>query len=857
MNNNVLTIAVRNKVASIPYGEFLVSDNTEYRLRFDLDEEWTRHSSITAHFNIDGWQFERAFFGNEVEVPRLPGGIRRMTVGLVAGELTTTSPVTVPIRDSILSSGDPVDIEDMAEIERVRAEAERVANENARLAAEAERTASEAERIAAETRRESAESMRIQNENTRIRYENARVAAEESRVAAEADRKTAELARAAAENVRQAGEQERSQNEASRIASERTRVNRESERSSNENRRIQNEADRISAESLRAQNESARISAESGRAAAENARAAAEAIRVQAENARNEAESARSTRFAQLVGSFDERVAAMDRIQVSELVREHGAGLAFKKFVSATAPVAGLTEAVSRFFTAAAFDADESYMTSFYFYDVSPSPIGDKKGVNATLVCEPSTNESAGRDDYADLPLFACFDCNYTIDAATLEPMIHAIKDVYGEFSSAPSDSFVGVLQMTGWVRRSVDVQSKIVEYAAHKLGDGFKPLPEAVRASDNSVRPFVIHAKYAAGYNSAGRLSSVSGVQPVAIRTGSVGSANVSHDGQLPLWREWGEQYGGSSICDLAFLQLMLEIKYATLGNAQVLSGNRAYNQASHKAAVSEANVRRILLTPAQAAYYIVGSCVSLGSGNNRAQASCYDVCDIARIVSKTSVTVDGTEYTALNLDAPASFSTTADATYIVCQPWNTGSTDGVRGNDGSPTDNASGKEPFKLQGIEAMLGVYEALGDTTLLASAGSYDVYTNRLAANARAGGSGESAAQLGTMEKTGTAGWRFVAELNWKANDQESYMLHKQTGGDSNSGYRAARSVDAEAATGWRGMVVGGKYDSGSTTGFAGGMTNIGTNAINAGITARACGTAGNRGVYAENGSLGGI
>jgi hypothetical protein len=46
----------------------------------------------------------------------------------------------------------------------------------------------------------------------------------------------------------------------------------------------------------------------------------------------------------------------------------------------------------------------------------------------------------------------------------------------------------------------------------------------------------------------------------------------------------------------------------------------------------------------------------------------------------------------------------------------WHTGSTDHVLGSDGSPSSNTSAKEPYKIQGIEQLVGCYETLGDAIL---------------------------------------------------------------------------------------------------------------------------------------------
>lgn len=366
------------------------------------------------------------------------------------------------------------------------------------------------------------------------------------------------------------------------------------------------------------------------------------------------------------------------------------------------------------------------------------------------------------------------------------------------------------------------------------------------MRAADNTVRGFVVHAKYAAGYNSAGLLSSVSGVQPATYRSGSTGSTSISFNGQIAKWREWGNQYCGSSLCDIAFIQLMLEIKYATLGSAQVMAGCRSYST-TYTAAAAETGVTRVLLTAAQGAYFVVGSCVSLGSTNDRAKATTYDVCDITKILSIEDVTVDGTAYKAVNLDTETPFNTTT-ATCIVAHPWQTGSTDDVLGNDGSPTNNTSGKEPCKIQGIEVMVGAYEVPGDTTLYEDAEKYTVYLNRKAADIKTSSSGTNPVTVGTIPKETDAAWKYIAELNWGANNQEAYMLAQTFAGSSTTGYRAGVYRDGAATTGWREWQAFGPLGRWGSCGFACAGLDSGLGTAYWSFAARACGSGGNRGEF---------
>ena len=533
-----------------------------------------------------------------------------------------------------------------------------------------------------------------------------------------------------------------------------------------------------------------------------------------------------------------------DQLVVPLLITQYGVQDALKTFVEANTDYDDLTSVCNRFFETAAKTVSGTYTSRFHKFASNSSSVGTKLDANAGLTCTPSTRAAAGTDDYAALPLFACFNVNYTIDAVTLEPVILAIQGITDSFAATPANSLVGVMQMTGWVRRTSDDTTKTVEYRSAEA-PGFRPLPEAVRASDNTVRSFVVHAKYAAGYNASGLLSSVSGVQPAAERPGSAGSTSISHNGQIAKWREWGNQYCGSSLCDIAFLQLMLEIKYAVLGSSQVMAGCRNYT-VSHKAAAAESGVKRILLTADHAGDFVVGSSVSLGSTSSRSEAGNYDVCDIVRIASIEDATVDGQTYKAVNLETETPFDVTTD-TYIATHPWRTGSTDDVPGNDGSPTSNTSGKEPCKIQGIEVMLGAYEIPADTTLYVDTEKYTVYLNRKASEIASGNSGTNPITAGTIPKETDTTQKYIAELNWDANDPETYMLPQVFGGHAATGYRAYVQYDGASATGWREwQAFGGMSSVGS--GFSGARLAGGIGVAYWSFAARACGSGGNRGKY---------
>ena len=323
---------------------------------------------------------------------------------------------------------------------------------------------------------------------------------------------------------------------------------------------------------------------------------------------------------------------------------------------------------------------------------------GVKTGDNLGLSCTPSTPEAANTDDYDNLPLFACVDCNVWLDNSG-KPHISAIDGIAGNFKRSDPSKIVAVMQMTGWKKAFVDPTNGYYgwEYTDLIAQPGFVPLPEAVELVDNSVRPWVVHAKYCFGPN----WSCCSGQQPKDF--------DVSHNSQITGVRnQWGNRYCGLTSADDAFMKLMLYLKYSRLDSDRILHGCCDYNIEIHPAA-AETGVERILVTTAQAATFIVGSTVTLASSKRGSSA----VVDRKRISKIETVNVGGTDYGALYVDnGGTTFNVTTDL-WLDTMPWYSGSTDGVLGNDGgiNPSEN---KCPVKIQGIEVMLGYYEVFGDT-----------------------------------------------------------------------------------------------------------------------------------------------
>jgi hypothetical protein len=101
----------------------------------------------------------------------------------------------------------------------------------------------------------------------------------------------------------------------------------------------------------------------------------------------------------------------------------------------------------------------------------------------------------------------------------------------------------------------------------------------------------------------------------------------------------------------------------------------------------------------------------VSIGNATttDRASASVHDLADRVKITAIVDLG-DGTSAVYVDSVNPIQFDTTL-STKISTMPWNSGGCDDVLGQDGSPYNNLSNKEPFIINGIEVMVGGYEVI--------------------------------------------------------------------------------------------------------------------------------------------------
>ena len=487
----------------------------------------------------------------------------------------------------------------------------------------------------------------------------------------------------------------------------------------------------------------------------------------------------------------------------------------------------------------AALHDGKVYGVEFYKHSTSPASAGWKTRDNAALVCEPSTNSKAGRDDYVKRALFCPFNVDYTIDAATLEPKISAIEGVFGTYNAKAPAGLIGVMQQGGWVRYYDAGSSFGYEYADERVSSEFYPLEATVKASDNSVRSFMIHAKYAAGYGADGKLGSLSGAA-CAIRT-------ISHNSQISMWKQRGAQYCGKSYADGGFVDLMFWLKYGDKANASKMQGCRNYAY-TYAITVAQTDAKSVILKKTDAANLVVGSAIDVGDGSDRSNAASYAVASSAVILSIEAYDDNNSR---VNLDLAAGITTTT-SNKINTIAWRSGSCDNVLGVDGSPTNCTSGKEPFIIQGIECMVGAYEVYADAIFkLESADGVFKITPWICKKAseitnNAIGSAYKALSYSLTPPT-SAGWRYISSMGF---DPAHPCANFPDGLDANSntGYRAG-FYSENATNALREWLAVGDLWSGPNAALGCALSFSGLGDARWTFSGRACGTAGNRGEFA--------
>lgn len=457
------------------------------------------------------------------------------------------------------------------------------------------------------------------------------------------------------------------------------------------------------------------------------------------------------------------------------------------------------------------------FTTKIYKYETSTSPTGVKMNANENMVAEPSVGRKEGRDDYAQYGLFHHFTCDFSVD----ENGFNHVDVLEGQTGFSKYGKVqVGEVTMSAWFGIEDTEEAILYHYSDVQTELTPYPMKESVNP-DGTISPFMIHAKYVAGdidgvpYSSKG-LAPANGGQAMQARN------PVSYTGMITYMHKLGKHYCGTTSWDLFYRQLMMIIKYATTHSQSVMAGCTSYNNQDQNL-VEETGVMRVVLTKAQAAYYPVGSYVSIGDiGANTSKDRYYEYIHNKAYSVKVVKTEDVDESnTAVYVDAPEPFDTTL-TTWISSMPWHSGATDEVAGSDGSPNSNTSGKDPYKIQGIETCIGAYEVLGNVVMDIVTGAdgnpaRDVYVCEDASTLTSDITTVRANYKKAIAQVvyTNASWQYITEETTDPN--LGIMIPTKVGGGTSTGFADGVYTDT-SASGQREWLSLGRLDNGGLAGL---------------------------------------
>lgn len=413
------------------------------------------------------------------------------------------------------------------------------------------------------------------------------------------------------------------------------------------------------------------------------------------------------------------------------------------------------------------------YTVRFPLFSKSTSPTGEKMDHNEGLTCEPSTDTIIGQDDYQEISLFKTYDVNAYADD---NGRIHVTAFKGDKYFKDTGKVDVFVLGMSYYEKYWED--DNYWYYSRTDMPrDGYTLCAEC-RNTDGSESSYALYSKYVSGEIDGKPYSS----------KGLIPKRNMSYNVCESYYHSRGKNYGGSPMYLYKYLMTTFYLKYATLNTQSKIYGCFNYSY-QYAASMAENNVKRIVLTTAQAANIVVGSYVSIGDkGSNssvdRGNSYMHNKAEEVEVISKT--TVDDS-HVAINVDSPTSFNTTT-TTYLSTMHWKSGFSDKVLGRDGSIGDLTSGKYPMILQGIELAVGGYEVAGNAfmDIVNSTGKRGIYvtndnskivTNVTNAKATYNKSKNSS------QPTTLSAWNYITKM---ALDEENGMFNVIECGNSGSG-----------------------------------------------------------------------
>lgn len=491
----------------------------------------------------------------------------------------------------------------------------------------------------------------------------------------------------------------------------------------------------------------------------------------------------------------------------------------------------------------------KKYGVHFDNYDVTPSSNGTRLFDAVGMTAAPSTNAVRAVNDFDGKGCFAYLEVNGSVDENG-DFQVQYIKDIDNEFSRTKYDTWC--LYLTQYVYRKFDSNGEDTVISDTRHSAEWLPEGGAIRP-DGTIRPFVAIAKYMSGDNADGVASSISGVSP----------KNYSFQSSLTKFRAKGTQYCAETSQDSERMTRLMEIAFATRNSQSVMAGcNWWWTQTP--ATVQENDVERIIISKSAAKELVVGGTVSIGNASSLTSDSKPEtdrgntgLNAKANRVRITKIEDYDDNSSAVYVDNGGQKFSTASTTVsgVTCptmlstMPWNTGGCDDVLGSCGSPTSNASGKEPYILFGVEMSSGFWEPKGNTVMKIENHVMRPYICYDCTKiTTAGATTEDWIALGYVIPDNKGSWKYISKLGYSVDDPEVRYPVEVNASSSNGYADGCYTEDLEkAGDGQREVLGSGGLNIGTIDGrryaYLGG--GLGNNWWDSAARLSACGRCGRR------------
>lgn len=464
----------------------------------------------------------------------------------------------------------------------------------------------------------------------------------------------------------------------------------------------------------------------------------------------------------------------------------------------------------------------KKYGVHFDNYDVTPSSNGTRLFDAVGMTAAPSTNAVRAVNDFDGKGCFAYLEVNGSVDENG-DFQVQYIKDIDNEFSRTKYDTWC--LYLTQYVYRKFDSNGEDTVISDTRHSAEWLPEGGAIRP-DGTIRPFVAIAKYMSGDNADGVASSISGVSP----------KNYSFQSSLTKFRAKGTQYCAETSQDSERMTRLMEIAFATRNSQSVMAGcNWWWTQTP--ATVQENDVERIIISKSAAKELVVGGTVSIGNASSLTSDSKPEtdrgntgLNAKANRVRITKIEDYDDNSSAVYVDNGGQKFSTASTTVsgVTCptmlstMPWNTGGCDDVLGSCGSPTSNASGKEPYILFGVEMSSGFWEPKGNTVMKIENHVMRPYICYDCTKiTTAGATTEDWIALGYVIPDNKGSWKYISKLGYSVDDPEVRYPVEVNASSSNGYADGCYTEDLEkAGDGQREVLGSGRLGDGTFDGRRG-------------------------------------